>query len=286
MMEKIIEETCKNISEIYKNEISECRNSIEIGKNGDFSSKIAFIVAKTKKENPAKIAGEIVKELEKRKSKNIKKIEAAGPYINFFLSDEAFTSIVREINEKKEKYGSSELGNGQRVLLEFPSVNPNKPWHIGHLRNALLGDSIGRILEFNGEEVHRMDYIDDLGLQVAQSLWGVLNLNDKKEGKFDQWLGEQYVAVAKKIAEDKKIEEEVRGILKEMEEGNNNIAKLGRNLAEECVESQYQTAFKYGIYHDSLVFESDIMREVFSKGLEYLKNNKAVVLEKEGKNKD
>lgn len=286
MMEKIIGETSKQISEICKNDISECRSSIEIGKNGDFSSRIAFIISKTKKENPAKIAAEIAKELEKRKSKNIKKIEAAGPYINFFLSESAFASIVKEINEKKDKYGSSEGGRGERVLLEFPSVNPNKPWHIGHLRNALLGDSIGRILEFNGEDVHRMDYIDDLGLQVAQSLWGVLNLEEKKTGKFDQWLGEQYVKVAKKISQDKKVEEEVRQILKEMEEGNGNIAKLGRSLAEECVESQYQTAFKYGIYHNSLVFESDIMREVFSKGLEYLKNNKAVVLEKEGKNKD
>jgi arginyl-tRNA synthetase len=92
------------------------------------------------------------------------------------------------------------------------------------------------------------------------------------------------LALAKKTLEAK-VEEEVRQILNEMEEGNGNIAKLGRSLAEECVESQYQTAFKYGIYHNSLVFESDIMREVFSKGLEYLKNNKAVVLEKEGKNK-
>lgn len=285
MLEKIIDETCESISEICKNEIDDCKNTIEMGKNADFSSKIAFIVAKTKKENPAKIAGEIANELNKKKSVNIKKIEAVGPYINFFLSNRAFAAIIKEVNEKKDKYGSSENGREERVLLEFPSVNPNKPWHIGHLRNALLGDSIGRILEFSGEEVHRMDYIDDLGLQVAQSLWGVINLKEKQEGKFDQWIGEQYVKVAKKIAEDKQVEEEVRKILKEMEEGDNEIAKKGRELAEECVKSQYQTAFKYGIYHDSLVFESDIMREVFSKGLEYLKNNKAVVLENEGKNK-
>ena len=67
-------------------------------------------------------------------------------------------------------------------MIEFPSVNPNKPWHIGHLRNALLGDSVARILEYNGYYVLRTDYINDLGLQVTQSLWGYIN-SPKKQMK-------------------------------------------------------------------------------------------------------
>ncbi len=71
-----------------------------------------------------------------------------------------------------------------------------------------------------------------------------------------------------------------------MEEGNNEIAAKGRELAENCVKAQYETSFNFGIYHDVLVFESDIMHTIFDEGVDYLKNTDAVVLEKEGKNKD
>lgn len=286
MLDKITNEICKEIAEATQTQIQEVKGSMEVGKIGDITSKIAFIVSKNKKENPAKIAKEIGEEIARKKSKNIKKVEVVGPYINFFLSDSALISIVKEINAKGEKYGRIEnkKNKEEKVLLEFPSVNPNKPWHIGHLRNALLGDSIGRILEFNNYQVERMDYIDDLGLQVAQSLWGVMKIESSVNGKFDQWLGEQYVSVANKITQEKEVEEEVREILKQMEEGDNEVSNLGRSLAEDCVKAQYQTSFEYGIYHDVLVFESDIMREVFEAGVEYLKKNQAVVLEKDGKN--
>ena len=89
------------------------------------------------------------------------------------------------------------------MIIEFPSVNPNKPWHIGHLRNALLGDSVARMLEFDGHAVERMDYIDDLGLQVAQSLWGFLNYDSNPKANSTPWLGQQYVGIAKKFEEDR-----------------------------------------------------------------------------------
>ncbi len=255
--------------------------TIEPGKVGDISSRLAFTLAKEKKENPAKLAADISKKL--NASSSFDKIEAMGPYINFYLSDKAFSSILSDIIEKKEKYGSGRKKKG-KVIIEFPSVNPNKPWHIGHLRNALLGDSVARVLEFDGFAVERMDYIDDLGLQVAQSLWGFLNYDSNPNGKFDTWLGHQYVGIAKKFEEDKSVVEGVRETLKHMEEGGNEIARAGRELAEKCVAGQYQTSFEFGIYHDVLVFESDIMRTIFSEGVAQIRENKAVVLESEGKN--
>jgi arginyl-tRNA synthetase len=255
--------------------------TIEPGKVGDISSRLAFTLAKDRKENPAKLAADIAKKLAPTPS--FDKIEAMGPYINFYLSDRAFSSILSDIIEKKEKYGSGRKKKG-KVIIEFPSVNPNKPWHIGHLRNALLGDSVARVLEFEGFAVERMDYIDDLGLQVAQSLWGFLNYDSNPQGKFDTWLGHQYVGIAKKFEEDKSVVEGVRGTLKSMEEGDNEIARAGRELAEKCVAGQYQTSFEFGIYHDVLVFESDIMRTIFSEGVAQIRENKAVVLESEGKN--
>jgi arginyl-tRNA synthetase len=255
--------------------------SIEAGKVGDLSSRIAFTISKESKENPAKIAAEIIKKM--KKSPDFSKIEATGPYINLYLSDKSYSSILSEALSRQEKYGVGKEKKG-KVIIEFPSVNPNKPWHIGHLRNAILGDSISRILVFDGYDVERMDYIDDLGLQVAQSLWGFLNYDSDPQGKFDSWLGHQYVGIAKRFEEDKEVVEGVRETLHQMEAGDNEVAKAGRELAERCVRAQYQTSFEFGIYHDVLIFESDVLKTIFSEGIKYIKKNKAVELEKEGKN--
>lgn len=286
MIEDIKDELATIISKAAGCSKETAESSLEMGKIGDISSRIAFILAKEKKENPAKLAAEIATKINqnrKQETGNFARIEAAGPYINFFLSDAAYAGILSDILKKKEKFGSGKKKKG-KVIIEFPSVNPNKPWHIGHLRNAILGDSVARILEFDGHGVERMDYIDDLGLQVAQSLWGFLNFDSNPRGKFDLWLGQQYVGIAKKLETDKEVTEGVRDTLKQMEEGDNEIAKAGRDLAEKCVIAQYETAFSFGIYHDVLIFESDIIRNVFHEGIEYLKKNDAVELEKEGKN--
>ncbi|MBN1169601.1 arginine--tRNA ligase [Candidatus Micrarchaeota archaeon] len=256
--------------------------TIELSKMADISCKYAFILSKEKNKNPATIAGEIAGKI--KKSENFDKTEANGPYINFSLSNKAYSSIVGNVIKQAKDYGRRKKQPG-KIMIEFPSVNPNKPWHIGHLRNAILGDSVSRILESGGNQVEKMDYINDLGLQVAQSLWGTLNSDAKPHGKFDQWLGEQYVEVAKKFEENEKIAGEIRVMLKKMEEGSNDIAEKGRALAEDCVKAQYETSFSFGICHDVLVFESDIMNTVFGEGLEYIKKSDSVICEAEGKNK-
>ncbi len=281
MLERIKNEIAYILADVLDVPAEEIIQTIEYSKVGDFSSKIAFVLAKEKKENPVQLAIAITKKI--KTTSNFEKIEAAGPYINFYLSDIAYQAVLSDIISKKQDYGAGKPKK-DKILIEFPSVNPNKPWHIGHLRNAVLGSSVAQILEFDGYKVERMDYIDDLGLQVAQSLWGFLHYDSDPKGKFDIWLGEQYVGIAKKFEEDKTIVEGVRDVLKSMEEGGNEIAEAGRKLAEECVKAQYQTAFDFGVYHDVLVFESDIMHTIFDEGVDYLKESECVVLEEEGKN--
>ncbi|MFH1520175.1 MAG: arginine--tRNA ligase [Candidatus Micrarchaeota archaeon] len=281
MLNELKEEIANLTSKAAGVSTNEALQLVELGKVGDLSSKIAFMVSKSTKQNPAVIASELVKKI--KPTKNFEKIEATGPYINFYLSNHAYSEILSGILSKKENFGKGKKKK-EKVMIEFPSVNPNKPWHIGHLRNALLGDSVARILEFDGHDVERIDYIDDLGLQVAQSLWGFLNFDSNPNGKFDNWLGHQYVGIAKKFEDDKNVIDGVRNTLKSMEEGNNEIAYAGRELAENCVRAQYETAFNFGVYHDVLIFESDVMHTIFEKGIEYIKKNDAVTLEKEGKN--
>lgn len=280
MLDQLKKEAAQLVADAAGADANHVLPAVELGRMGDLSCKYAFVLSKEKKENPAKLAAEIAGKM--KKSDNFEKTEAAGPYINFYLSNTAYAAILEDILKKKDRFGSGGKKK-QKVLMEFPAVNPNKPWHVGHLRNAILGESVARILEFEGYPVERMDYINDLGLQVAQSLWGFLHSSSKPEGKFDQWLGEQYVDVAKKFEEDKKVAEEARGLIAAMEKGGNADAEAGRKLAEDCVKAQYQTAMDFGVTHDVLVFESDIMRTIFEEGMGFLKSSDSVVLQNEGK---
>ncbi|MCX6777667.1 MAG: arginine--tRNA ligase, partial [Candidatus Micrarchaeota archaeon] len=251
-------------------------------KFGDIASTIAFSIAKKEKKNPLEVAKQIAEAVQKHEL--VEAVTTAGPYVNFRLSAEYLGRVLINVLSEDENYGRGDL-KGLKVMVEFPSVNPNKPWHVGHLRNAVLGDCVARIMRFSGYEVERADYIDDLGLQVAQSVWGMQNLGGTPSGKFDQWLGEQYVEVAKRISEPE-IETQVREILRKMEEGNNETASTARELSEECVKSQYQTAFSLNIYHDLLIWESDIVRSgLLEKGLELMRASSAVIEETEGANK-
>ncbi|MBD3389876.1 arginine--tRNA ligase [Candidatus Micrarchaeota archaeon] len=282
------EQIAKIISDATGEDRKICMKTLEMAEEGkgDIASKIGFILAKKMKMSPAQAAQEIEGTLEPHEW--VEKTEATGPYLNFFLSNAFYQEAVRKINALGNNYGR---GNANRkTIVESPSVNPNKPWHIGHLRNALLGDASANILEFHGDNVQRMDYIDDLGLQVAQSLWGYLNLDEKDRPQFlgeekpDHWIGAEYVKVAEKIEREPLVKQSVKGILREMENGGNKTAEKARWLAEECIKAQYETAFAYGVYHDVLICESDIMREIFSEGMESLKGSGAVEHEKSGKN--
>jgi arginyl-tRNA synthetase len=248
---------------------------------GDLACTVAFAIAKKEKKNPKEVAEKIAAGI--KKGGFISEVRIAGPYVNFHFGKEFVSEVLNIIGDEKGSYGRG--GKKKlKVIVEFPSVNPNKPWHVGHLRNALLGDSMARILEFSGFEVERIDYIDDLGLQVARSLWSYLKLNGKIEGKADQWLGLQYVEASKR-GEEPEAKEEIRKIVKELEEGHGDIAKKGKMLCEICVKAQYQTAYSLGIYHDVLIWESDIVKsKLLETALEGMLSSGAVVKETGGEN--
>ncbi|VVB98551.1 Arginine--tRNA ligase [uncultured archaeon] len=282
MGKEIREEIAKLLSKAAGVDEALALASLEMPKGtfGDMSSRIAFELAREQKKNPVELAREMAAKIPA--SRYVEKVVATGPYVNFFFSSKYFAEISEDA-ARDGKFGEGKKKKG-KTIVEFPSVNPNKPWHIGHLRNALLGDSVARILAFSGEHVEAMDYIDDLGLQVAQSLYGYMNANAKPEGKFDHWIGGQYVHVAAEIEKNPDVDRKVRELLKKMEHGNNEVSEKGRWLSEEVVKAQYETDFALSIYHDVLVFESDILRVVFHEGMDRLKKSKAIHLEKEGKN--
>jgi len=240
---------------------------------GDIESRVAFDIAKRDKANPVQAASALASKL--KPIKYVEKAEAKGPYVNFFLSSDYYIDSIKEMLGK-----AAVKPKGKKAIVEFPSVNPNKPWHIGHLRNALLGNSMANILEFNGYSVERADYIDDLGLQVAQSLWYYTKFKSKPTGKFDLFVGMQYVEAAKAL-EDKEKEKEIRAVLEKMEKGKNTEAE---KFVEDVIKSQSQTSFDYGIFHDYMMFESSIVNELLPDGIKMLEKNGALRKETAGKN--
>ncbi len=134
--------------------------------HGDFSTNFALIIASELKINPNELANKITSTLLKRKDKFFDKIEVAKPgFINFTISKEVYQNLLKRINQLGNKFGSSKK-NKKRVLIEFVSANPTGFLHVGHLRNAAVGDSISRILSFSGYEVTNEYYLNDYGGQI------------------------------------------------------------------------------------------------------------------------
>ena len=168
---------------------------------------------------------------------------------------------MSEVCEIKDMYGTTEEFKGTRALIESPAVNPSKPWHIGHARNAILGDTLANILEAVGCEVVRIDYINDLGLQIAQLTWKImhddLDLEDVSE-KMDHFLGHLYVEVQKVTESDSGAENEIREITRRLEDLNSEEAKRSAEMVTLCLKAQCQTAYRLGIYKNYQVWESSI----------------------------
>jgi arginyl-tRNA synthetase len=282
-----IDSIAESLAQVSRVDVQEARESIGRPKGGqaDLCTTLAFSIAKKRGDNPAMLAKKWAGE--GKWPAFVKKAAAVGPYLNIEFSNAFWADFLNQIVEGKIE---KPVGKRKRAIVEYPSVNPNKPWHVGHLRNALLGDVISNILGYCGLEVQRIDYIDDLGLQVAQSVWGQKNLEapqipqglEKYANKLDHVVGWQYVEVAKRV-QDPQVEKQVRGMLKALEEGGEQ-AEESRKVVENILRAQYQTAMDFGVYHDALIFESDIVREIFDIGMEKIKKSKSVVLEKEGKN--
>lgn len=250
---------------------------------GDLSSSIAFKLAKIAKRDPKEIAKEIAGKM--KATKYIAKFADANGYVNAFFDEKKYAALViRKVMQDKSSYGSSKMGKGAKVIVEFPSVNPVKPWHVGHLRSALLGDTVSNIMEHCDYVVEREDYIDDLGLQVAETLWAYLRTDGKPDKKFDLWLGEQYVKIS---AEAKEKAQEIGEVLKKMEGGGNDIASKAREITEMAVKAQYETAFSYNIYHDVLMWESDIVKaKLLDSALGEVKKKGVAEIEKSGDYED
>ncbi len=156
------------LKDVFNLEDQDSIIAIEIPKektHGDYSSNIAMRLARVLHKSPSEIANILKVEVEK--SSLITKVEVAGPgFINLFINQDSITKVIKDILTLKEKYGQTNFGNNEKVMVEYVSANPTGDLHLGHARGAAYGDTLTRVLSFVGYDVLREYYVNDAGNQI------------------------------------------------------------------------------------------------------------------------
>ena len=289
----IINEIENNLKKIIQElSISEISFSVDVAKPGfgDVSSNIAFLLAKELKKSPKEITQIISEKYLQCNSVFVLKTEAhPSGYLNFFADWAKLSKLILS-ESYLDTFGNIDIGKNSDIVVEHTSVNPNKALHIGHIRNIVVGDTVSRILKKANYNVKVLNYIDDSGLQVADIIVGFKHLgfdeeppNDKK---FDHYCGDDvYVKTTQKYELDPSLEDIRKNTLKELEDGNSEIAKFGDSITRKVLSGQLQTCWNLNVSYDCLNFESQIIRSgLWSKIFEKLKEMGLVEFENDGKN--
>jgi len=264
---------------------------------GDLAFPVAFELAKRikqatgEKRNPREIAETLKAALETNKS--VERVEVAGAgYLNVFYNRAKF--LAESLSGEK----SSIIETSRKVCVEHTSVNPNKAAHIGHVRNAVLGDTFIRILRATGKQVEVQYYIDNTGVQVADVVIGFVYLEkmdlgdivrlDAKllaEGKtFDYYCWDLYAKVGVAFGRDEALKTKRAEVLQLIEEGNNPTAELADYVVTRNVQSIVATMNRLSIRYDLLPRESEILHLHFwQKAFEEMQKRGVIHLETEGK---
>jgi len=251
---------------------------------GDLSLP-CFSPAGMLQKSPLEVAKHLAAELNKNAGLKsfIEKIAASGPYLNFYLRAEVLAGqVLEEIlsryqsgsasgGKKKEKYGNAGFGKNKRVMVEYVSPNSNKPLHLGHIRNALLGESISNILESQGYEVIRAALVNDRGVHICKSmlaykLWGKNDSPEKSGIKPDHFVVKYYAMFGARAKQNPELEGEARETLKLWEAGDKATIALWKKM-NAWVYAGWKSTYKtLGVKFKTLDFES----KIYKKGKEVI----------------
>ena len=256
---------------------------IEIPPNKDMGDYAfpCFNLAKTLRKAPPIIANENKEKIEL--DDNIENVQVIGGYLNFYINKLKLSEIVlNEINDKGVNFGSSSLGQGKNIIVEYSSPNIAKPFHIGHLRNTVIGSALYNIYKFLGYNVTGINHLGDYGTQFGKMIegykrWG--NEYDFEKQPIDKFM-DIYVRINKLCKEDESVLDLCRENFKKIEEGEEEYIKLWEFFKELSLKEFQRIYDLLGVKFDSLngeAFYSDKMDEVVEK-LE----SKGVLVDSEG----
>ena len=288
-------------------------------KLGEFALPVAFELARKLRKAPKLIAAELAAAMNKsmedfaahfpnqdvRAGSAITRYDAAGAgYLNVYMNRGACASTLAD------PVGSTGPDSGLHVLVEHTSINPNKAAHVGHLRNAILGDTFVRILRANGQKVDVQNYIDNTGVQVADVVVGFVHLEGKslpeiaalietteaagkeaRERRFDYICWDVYARVSQWYDSGSEEENKQRkalryAMLREIEAGGNETAAVAELISTAVLRRHLETMQRLDITYDFLPRESEILHLKFwDLAFEQLKATGVLYFETEGKNK-
>jgi arginyl-tRNA synthetase len=283
---------------------------------GEAASPVCFELAKRLKKAPRMIAQEIANDF--RKVEGVARLEVAGAgYLNAYFERGAFWEKMvignEEVASGEWRVASNDEGEGTekaaglkgkrpalqgdsggKIIVEHTSINPNKAAHIGHVRNAVLGDTLVRILRHAGHRVQIQNYIDNTGVQVADVVIGLLWMEKRTpvsvkmmamEPRFDYDCWDIYAKATQFFAADKVNAAKLRGdTLRAIEEGRGEESEVAEVVADAIVTFHLRTMARLGIYYDLLARESEILHLKFwDAAFEMLKKSGAIVLATTGK---
>ena len=254
---------------------------------GDLAVTVAFDLARTLRKAPRLIAAEIAEGA--TGLADLGRLEATGAgYLNLFL-DRARFARARIGGDPT----TPATGDDGKTIVEHTAINPNKAAHVGHLRNAALGDTLCRLLRFRGAEVEVQNYIDDTGVQVADVVVGLRELEKKDlddvrrlagEPRFDYYCWDLYARVTRWYEEDDARLSHRRSALHDLEHDADPTAAMARVVTDRIVRCHLRTMARLGIEYDLLSRESDILRLAFwDRAFEILKASGAVHLQADGR---
>jgi arginyl-tRNA synthetase len=226
--------------------------------HADLASRIAFSLMRTYKKPPAAIAADIVTHLEIPTNDTlIGDAVALGPYVNFFVNDSFLRNTL---------YGLGKIHRlliippREKIILEHTSANPDGPLHIGHLRNAIIGDVLVRVLKHAYYEVEPQYYLNDMGRQMAVVVWGADRIPYDDTKKADHAVADVYIAANRMLEENSEFQEEVGELMRRYEAGDAEVVRKYNEAVEKCL-SGIQASFKrLNIERVVFVWESEFVR--------------------------
>ncbi len=244
---------------------------------GDYAFP-CFSLAKIMKKSPSAIAMEIAAGVGNGtgRSKLIERVQAVGPYVNFFVNKAELTkSVLTTVAAARNNYGGSGKA-GKTVMMEYFHANTHKAVHIGHVRNICLGESLCRILEFSGNKLVRVNYQGDIGPHVAKCLWGVLNLKEKvgippQQNRL-RWLGNVYVEANKLIEGNEQLENEAKRLLLRIYGGDKELNRLWKETRQWCLDEFNEMYKDFGVRYNEFYFESEVEFEARKISQQLLKD--------------
>ncbi|MGD0878930.1 MAG: arginine--tRNA ligase [Anaerolineales bacterium] len=189
----------------------------------------------------------------------ISRIEAVKGYLNLYFETVKYAGrVVETVLEQKSRFGSGPA-TGQRVMIEFSQPNTHKAFHVGHLRSAILGDALARIIEFAGYNLVRANYPGDMGLHVIKWLWAYIKYHSGEEPDTDitEWMGKVYADASRRLEENPDLEAEVRAVYARWDKRDPEVVALWEKTRQWSLEGFHQMYDQLDIRFDKYYFNSE-----------------------------